>query len=553
MSVSQLDGQLYIKMIQAGAENLRRKEQEINDLNVFPIPDGDTGSNMCMTMNGGIAALSDDMSDISTASRHIADGMLMGARGNSGVILSQLFAGIADELEDCQNASAYKLAKAFRNGVKLAYSSVLKPTEGTILTVAREAADYAYSKSESISAIEDFFSEYIYCAKQSLEKTPQLLPVLAQAGVVDSGGAGLVCIAEGMMSAVDGRYELDSKPLNSQSAQTKQLDLNLFDENSIMAYGYCTECLLRLQNKKVNVESFSVDIISDYLNTIGNSVVILKNKSIVKIHVHTMTPGKVIDFCQQYGEFLTLKIENMQLQHNNTLADKIDGEQPTFAERKPYAVVAAVNGEGIKQIFYDQGADVIVEGGQCTNPSTEDFIVAFDKACADKIIVLPNNSNIILSAKQAAKLYKKSDVYVLENDSIGSGYAALSMLDTTSDNIDTIMDELRQATEGVRTIMISKSIRDTVLSDFDVKSGDYISISDKKIIACEKTKTAAARKAIKAAYSDDDSIILIIRGKTASIEEEQAVYDYVSREFVQTEVYTIYGEQDIYDFIIIME
>ena len=355
------------------------------------------------------------------------------------------------------------------------------------------------------------------------------------------------------MAVVDGGETSDGMPLHPQIAQAKQPDYSLFGENSTMTYGYCTECLLRLQSKKVNVESFSVDIISDYLKTIGDSVVILKNKSIVKIHVHTMTPGKVLDFCQQFGEFLTLKIENMQLQHNNTLSDKSTEVQAPPAESKPYAVVAVVNGEGIKNMFYEQGADVIVEGGQCTNPSAEDFIAAFDRACADKIIVLPNNGNIILTAKQAAKLYTKSEVYVLENNSIGSGYAALSMLDTTSDNIDTIMQELKDATVGVRTIMVSKSVRDAAMSDFEVKCGDYISISDKNILSCEKSKTAAACEAIKVAHNDEDSIVLLIKGSDASSDEADAVCEFVRRELAQTEVYKIDGEQDIYDFIIIME
>lgn len=547
MAVEQIDGQLYARMIQSGAARLRLNEREINGLNVFPIPDGDTGSNMCLTIDNGVNALSsEEITSVSHAAQLAAKGMLMGARGNSGVILSQLFAGMGRELSDCETASVHKLAKAFRSGVALAYEAVINPTEGTILTVAREAADFAYANALNGGSIERFFGDYLSQARKTLEKTPDMLHVLKEAGVVDSGGAGLIRIIEGMEQAVTGNEIQPAKPHSSAAAA---IDPELFTEDSEMHFGYCTECLLRLQRSKVDPESFKVEQISEYLETIGNSIVAFKTGSAVKIHVHTMTPGKVLDFCQKFGEFLTLKIENMELQHNNVIASEKREEKP----RKKFGVIAAANGDGIKQAFSDLGADFIVDGGQCMNPSTEDFIDAFDRVSAEKIIVLPNNGNIILAARQAAQLYSKAEVRVLESRSIGEGYAALTMLDTTSGNIDVIMSELECAMQGVKTVMVSRSVRDAELGGMSVRSGEYIAISEKSIIAAENERTAAAKEAVKNIISADTSILLIFRGAEASASEAEEVAEFARENFPAAEVYEIDGKQEIYDFILVSE
>lgn len=547
MAVEQIDGQLYARMIQSGAACLRLNEQEINGLNVFPIPDGDTGSNMCLTIDNGVNALSsEEITSLSHAAQLAAKGMLMGARGNSGVILSQLFAGMGRELSDCETASVHKLAKAFRSGVALAYEAVINPTEGTILTVAREAADFAYANALNSGSIERFFSDYLSQARKTLEKTPDMLHVLKEAGVVDSGGAGLIRIIEGMEQAVTGN---EIQPTERHSSTAAAIDPELFTEDSEMHFGYCTECLLRLQRSKVDPESFKVEQISEYLETIGNSIVAFKTGSAVKIHVHTMTPGKVLDFCQKFGEFLTLKIENMELQHNNVIASEKREEKP----RKKFGVIAAANGDGIKQAFSDLGADFIVDGGQCMNPSTEDFIDAFDRVNAEKIIVLPNNGNIILAARQAAQLYSKAEVRVLESRSIGEGYAALTMLDTTSGNIDVIMSELECAMQGVKTVMVSRSVRDAELGGMSVRSGEYIAISGKNIIAAENERTAAAKEAVKNIISADVNILLIFRGAEASASESEELAEFARENFPAAEVYEIDGKQEIYDYILVSE
>lgn len=547
MAVEQIDGQLYARMIQSGAARLRLNEREINGLNVFPIPDGDTGSNMCLTIDGGVNALSsENVSSVSHAAQLAAKGMLMGARGNSGVILSQIFAGMGRELSDCETASVHKLAKAFRSGVALAYEAVINPTEGTILTVAREAADYAYANALNGGSVERFFGDYLSQARKTLEKTPDMLHVLKEAGVVDSGGAGLIRIIEGMEQAVTG---IEIQPAEQHSSAPASIDPELFTEDSEMHLGYCTECLLRLQRSKVDPESFRVEQISEYLETLGNSIVAFKTGSAVKIHVHTMTPGRVLDFCQKFGEFLTLKIENMELQHNNVIASEKREEKP----RKKFGIIAVANGEGIKQSFSDLGADFIVDGGQCMNPSTEDFIGAFDRISAEKMIVLPNNGNVILAARQAAQLYSKAEVYVLESRSIGEGYAALTMLDTTSGDIDVIMNGLECAMQGVKTVMVSKSVRDAELGGMSVKSGEYIAISGKSIIAAENERVTAAKEAVKNIISADASILLIFRGADAPASEAEELAEFARESFPAAEIYEIDGKQEIYDFILVSE
>ena len=318
----QIDGISYSNMLKRAAINLRNHAGEINDLNVFPIPDGDTGDNMLLTLMGGVDALKTESPSLAEVSRNVANGMLFSARGNSGVILSQFFDGIAAGLSESEVADSHQLSKAFRMGVKHAYNAVMKPTEGTILTVARDATEFASTKKNEDA--EEFLGSFIEEGKRSLDRTPDLLPMLKKAGVVDSGAAGLICIVEGMFSALDGDTNYDYTQLNAlpSSGSASELDLDAFNEDSVLEFGYCTELLVRLQNAKTDIENFDITIITDFLQTLGDSIAAFKTGSIVKIHVHTKTPDKVLAFCQQYGEFLKLKIENMTLQHNNTLPEE---------------------------------------------------------------------------------------------------------------------------------------------------------------------------------------------------------------------------------------
>lgn len=547
-----LDGKMYTEMINAGAANLKAHAQEINDLNVFPIPDGDTGDNMLSTIMGGVADEETADESIGEAARKASDGMLLSARGNSGVILSQFFEGMASSFSGLEYADSRAFAKAFQGGVTQAYNSVMEPTEGTILTVIREATEYASSKETDTP--KEFLMEFIEEAKRSLERTPELLPVLKKAGVVDSGAAGLVYIIDGMIRAVCGEaVDLVSTVVAEKS---KKIDLDAFGPDSVLEFGYCTELLLRLMNAKVDVEGFDVKTISDYLQSIGDSVVAVKNGSVVKIHVHTMTPYKVLEYCQQYGEYLTVKIENMSLQHNSNSEEEpaavVEKDPEHSAERKKYGVVAVASGEGLKQTFLDLGCDVIVDGGQSMNPSAETLIEAFDRVNADTIFVFPNNGNIILTAHQAAKLYPSSDVRVIESHTIGDGYAALSMLAPAGD-ADSIVADLNAAMEGVLTAEISHCVRDANMDGRELKTGDYIGFAGKKLLASGTDRLKTVCETVDNMGMRDYDICIVVCGKEGTPEEAEAIEAYVNSNYRGKEVYVIDGGQDVYDYIIILE
>lgn len=545
-----VDGVLFTDMLRAGAANLCAYAQAINNLNVFPIPDGDTGDNMVLTIMGGVNALGVENPSVSEVAKQAADGMLLSARGNSGVILSQLFAGIAEGLEGLKDADTMQLGNALQCGVRHAYNAVIEPTEGTILTVAKNAANYTESRVSN--SVEEFIGDYLTEARRTLERTPDMLPVLKRAGVVDSGGAGLVYIVEGAAKALSGEMELPE--LHSYKFQdTHDVNINLFTEDSILEYGYCTELLLRLQRSKTDTEHFDVTIIADYLKKIGDSVVAFKTGSIIKIHVHTMTPDKVLRYCQKYGEFLKVKIENMSLQHNNTMLDRIKITASPESERKAYGVVAVCAGEGIKQMFLDRGADQIVDGGQSMNPSTQDFLEAFRKINAETILVLPNNGNVILSAQQAAKIYPGADVRVIESKTIGDGYTALSMLNPAVDNVNEMIDDMECAMQGVITAEVSQCVRDANILDAQVHSGDYIGFAGKEILAASNDRLDAVCATVDRLGPAGYDICILICGSAPSEEEAERAEAYIRFHYPDKEIYRIDGKQEIYDYILILE
>lgn len=542
-----LDGILFARMVNSGAANLKAHAKEINDLNVFPIPDGDTGDNMLLTMMGGVHHDEATSEGLDEMANRISSGMLLSARGNSGVILSQFFEGIKNGFSGLRTADTKEIGEAFRHGVRQAYGSVMTPTEGTILTVVREATEYACEQNTETP--EAFLNAFIDEAKRSLARTPELLPVLKKAGVVDSGAAGLIYIVDGMMRAVVGE---DVAYIGEFSEQTQELDLDAFNEDSVLEFGYCTELLVRLQNAKTDISSFDVSVVTDYLQTIGDSIVTVRNGSIIKLHVHTRQPQKVLDFCQQYGEFLKVKIENMSLQHNNTVAEEQKENAPA-KERKKYGVVAVASGEGLKQTFRERGADVIVDGGQSMNPSAEDFIAAFDEVNADVIFVFPNNGNIVLTAQQAAHLYDKSDVRVIESTTIGAGYASLAMLDTGSGDTDQIVSELTEAMQGVITAEISHCIRDAKMDNTEVHTGDYIGFVGKELLAANPNRLVTVCETIDALKFSQYDFCILICGKDATDEEARRIEAYVNARYRGKEIYIIDGGQDVYDYIMIIE
>lgn len=546
---NKINAKLFEQMIYGGVYNLYENLQEVNDLNVFPIPDGDTGENMYATIKNGLDELKKENSNmLCEKAKAMANGMLLGARGNSGVILSQLFAGIADGLKDLNEVDLKTFCSALKQGVKYAYNSVSHPVEGTILTVAREAVENTDIKVNEVKSVEEFFKLYLNEMKNSLRRTPDLLSVLKEAGVIDSGGAGLVYIIEGFCNALGGNVQIDETSINRQD--NSSIDISKFNEYSIMEYGYCTELLLQLQHRKTNIKSFSLERLKEFLNSIGDSVVAFKTGSIVKIHVHTMEPNLVLGYTLQFGEFLTVKIENMTLQHNETIKNE---KEKIKRSRRKYATICVASGDGLINLFKEMGSDYVISGGQTRNPSSEKFIEAFDEVNADNIFVLPNNSNIILTAKQAANIYKESNVIVIESKSEGEGYAALSMLDYSSDDCNKIERQFYEDIKDITSAMIAKSIRDTTLNGVNVKVGEYMGFTNKELYVSKKEKIDALMSLIDIIDKKNKYCIIVVYGKSVTELEKEKLKEFINDKYSLMEFYEIEGGQDVYDFLLFLQ
>ncbi len=551
--VKEIDGELFDRMILGGVACLQANSQKVNDLNVFPIPDGDTGENMFLTLRGGFEELSRSTdTTLSGKATAMAKGMLYGARGNSGVILSQLFYGLSLGLAGLEKADLVQFATALKEGVKCAYGAVTHPVEGTILTVAREAVENAFSAITEEMSVEQFFSLYLDEMKKSLEKTPDLLAVLKEAGVIDSGGAGLVYITQGFCNAFSSD-EIDKVQFSTRDT-AKSVDFSLFTEDSEMQFGYCTELLVRLQNAKTDIANFDAKPVIEFLESIGDSVVAVVTGSVLKIHVHTFTPWKVFEYCQRFGEYLTVKVENMTLQHNETKEEPKEEiiKMPKRARRK-YATVTTANGNGIADIFREMGADAVVEGGQTNNPSAEDFVASYEEVNADFIFVLPNNGNIIMSAKQSAEIYKDSKIIVVESKSIGDGYSALSMLDYSSDDPEEIANQMRASMAETVTGMVARSVRTTSLNGVEVRENEYMGFTDHNMLVCTPDKTVTLKSLMDSLAVTEKEYVIVSYGKMVSEQEKEAVREFMSADFSAVELYEIEGQQEVYDFLVIVE
>ncbi len=556
-NIKYLGGLLLKKMAFGGAKELRTNADEVNKLNVFPVPDGDTGDNMRMTIESGISEMENiDSDNIGTVMKSLSHGMLLGARGNSGVILSQFFAGTAKGLESAEKADPVTLGKALELGVKQAYSSVMTPTEGTILTVAREAVEYAVSRITPKSTIRSLFADLSKEMNRSLERTPEILTVLKEAGVVDSGAAGLFYIIDGFNRVLNGNEVVDWETEVLPETKKCAPAANAFGPDSVMTYGYCTEFLLQLQNSKTDIESFDVEALKAFLVSVGDSIVAFKTDSIVKVHVHTLVPEKVIEYARRFGEFLTVKIENMSLQHSELKTDdtSVTDEKSEEVNKKTYGVVTVCNGEGIENLFHDLGADVTVTGGQTHNPSTSDFIEAFDKIPAEHIFVFPNNSNIFMAAQQAADLYEKARVHVIPSKNIGTGYVALSSLEFDNPDIDSVIDNMESAMKRVTAGYISPSIRDADMNGIHINNGDTIGIIDKEIVVADADRKEASFKLASMLLNMPEKFMLtVFCGADSNQQEREELERYLSENHSSAEVYFIEGGQEIYPYIFVAE
>ena len=550
-----IDGQIFERLVICGVERLKEQVGVINDLNVFPIPDGDTGDNMLSTISGGLTAMKKVRENsIGKKAKALSDEMLLHARGNSGVIFSQFFYGLSCGLNGLDVADMNQITAALKEGVKKGYSSVVKPVEGTMLTVAREAAEKSADHIDENTDLLTFAEDYVSEMKESLKRTPDLLYVLKEAGVVDSGGAGLLCMAEGVKDAITGGGD-EIAATETTGDTAKEVDLDKFTEDSVMEFGYCTEFLLRLQKIKTDVSAFDVKVIIDYLNTIGDSIVAFKTGTIIKVHVHTLTPHKALEFCQQFGEFLTVKIENMTLQHNETAKEKKNDIRDEFKvkkARKEYGLCTVASGEGLKAILLELGADAVVDGGQTKNPSVGDFLKAFDEINAENIFVLPNNKNIIMAAQSAADIYEGGKVFVIPTKDVGQGYSALSMLDYSGSPKE-IAERLKSDSEDVVTGMVTNSVRDADINGVNIKKGDYIGFTDKTMLSSTSDKVKTAIDLVEKLGGDEKTLATVIYGVNATEEDRKRLYENMTERFKNIETYEIDGGQEVYDFILMIE
>ena len=544
MQTVSMNGKTFRKLFMNGHQSLVNDVDRINELNVFPVPDGDTGTNMKMTMDGGFNAVyRSKENNLGLLLKDLARGMVFSARGNSGVILSQFFKGLSLGLEGNESVGVEEFAAAMINGVHQAYKVVNNPTEGTILTVMREASQFAYdAKTESF---EDYFKVYLTEAHKSLANTPELLPVLKKAGVVDSGAAGFIEIIEGMALAIDGHM---LETIERTDFEVHTINPSGFNADSELEFGYCTEFILQLQNKKVDIKNFDLKVITDFLEQIGNSIVAFVDDDIVKVHVHTFEPGKVITYCQQFGEYVTFKMENMSVQHSETNFE----QQEEVAEYKENTIVAVSSGDGITEVFKGMGVDYVVSGGQTMNPSTDDFLAAFSKLNTKNIIVFPNNSNIIMAAKQAAENYDKANVVVIETKTIAQCYSALSVL--CDDDFDSMLSAIQMAVSNVTSFEVTYAIRDSKIDDFDIKENDFLGFVNHRMATVSKTKLDSIKDLFNTLEDiDEKEVVTILYGSDVTEEEIEEVVNYIESTYDWMEVGAISGGQKVYSFIIAVE
>ncbi len=548
--MEKISGLLFKQMLESGMNNLSNHSAEIDALNVFPVPDGDTGTNMHLTVSNGVKeALKTDSNSIGAIAKTLSRGLLMGARGNSGVITSQIFRGFYQAIEDLDEMDASQLAHALVNGSRVAYRAVMRPVEGTILTVVREAADYtyAYTITEEVTDCVAVMRKMVDEANASLLRTPELLPVLAEVGVVDSGGKGLCTILEGFLSAMmQEPIALDGQvATSSESVQAKV-------EGQEEEYGFCTEFILKLSEN--GIRNFSEQSFKDELATIGNSIVCVQDEDLVKVHVHTLEPFTAIKMGKRQGRFIKLKVENMQEQHDNILEKENEEEtvaESKKAEHKKYALITVAPGDGIRDMFKELRVDIVVGGGQTMNPSTEDFVSAIEKLNADHIFILPNNSNIILAANQAAQVCSDQDIHVLPTKTIPQGLSACIMFNPEVELEDNL-SEMNDAINNVKSGEVTYAIKDTTYDGLEIKKDEFMGILGKAIVVSNPDCMDVTKRLLDKMLDEDSELVTLIYGDTSTQEQAEEIAEYIE-ENSDAEVEIHEGNQPVYSFIIGVE
>lgn len=547
-----ISGKMLRDAVISGANNIINNKNMVDELNVFPVPDGDTGTNMSMTIRNAVAELKmmgDDVS-VGAVAKTTASAMLRGARGNSGVILSLLFRGLSKGLKDMTEAGGQDIAKALGLGVEAAYKSVMKPTEGTILTVARESSEAASKKAAETNEPAEIFRTISAAARESLDKTPELLPVLKKAGVVDAGGMGYLVIINGMLEVIEGRKPIEAEE-DEDSSKEPVITNAAGSVKADIEFTYCTEFLIRRKHDSKDIKGLKA-----YLESIGDSVVVVEDEDIIKVHLHTEHPGKALEQGILFGSLTNLKIENMKEQHK-TQEKKVEMAkkkqvQPVKPE-KDFGFVSVVNGAGLESIFTDLGVDSIVRGGQTSNPSTEDIAAAIMATPARNVFVLPNNKNIIMAAEQATKLINDRKVIVLQSRTVPQGISAMIAFDPSADVNENSVN-MTSALDNVGTGAVTFAVRDSEFDDKKIKKGDILAMENGKLALVERDVKKALVKITKRLVKGDSSYITVIYGSDVTDDDANEAYELLKSKLdSDLEIVLVNGGQPIYYYIVSVE
>ena len=547
MNFTKINGGHFYSMMSNAALRLEEKSDYVNSLNVFPVPDGDTGTNMSMTFRTAVKEISEtDLKSIGEVSKKMAKGALMGARGNSGVILSQILRGISKGLENKEEVNSKEFANAILEGSKAAYKAVMRPTEGTILTVIKSAGETAI-KNNDVEDIASLMKKICIESKMTLDKTPEMLPALKKAKVVDSGGMGLLIILQGMLEALNNNLEI-SNIENNSGVTIKESNLNTLNEEDIK-FGYCTEFIILGDAKYADDFRKSIE-------NMGDSEIVVGYDDIIKVHIHTNDPGKVLSKAVLIGELSKIKIDNMREEHRELLGDLQNQIMETSVAKeidggKKYAFVSIAMGEGIANIFEDLGVDKVIEGGQTMNPSTQDILKAIDTINAEHIIIFPNNKNIIMAANQAAEMSDK-DIRVVPTKTIPQGITCITMFNG-EDDIDTNMENLNSVMEVVKTASVTYAVRDTEMDGKQIKEGDILGLIEGKISEVGNDVCVVARKLLENLVNDDSELITIFKGKDMKDNDISMFINEIEEKYSNLDVQYYNGDQPLYYMIMSVE
>ena len=549
--MEKINGLVLAKMIDLGSKNLAKNAEKINSLNVFPVPDGDTGTNMNLSMSSGAKETAANVvENIGELGKSFSKGLLMGARGNSGVILSQLFRGMSQHIAGKSEIDAKEFAAAIQNGVSIAYKAIIKPVEGTILTVAREAAEAGVKAAENTTSIIEVMDAIYLEAQESLKRTPELLPILKEVGVVDSGGQGLVCVYQGFVAALKGE-EIEGL----DTVETNVVDMQFEDDHDMdfmspedIVYGFCTEFTVRLDKDK---KEFNEDKFREDMSKFGDSLLVISDSEYVKIHVHTETPGEVFNYGQQYGELIKIKSDNMREQHREVLRKQEAKQVSAPKEVKEQAMISISMGAGLSKVLKSMGVDYIVEGGQTMNPSTEDIMKAIKEVNAKNIYIFPNNKNIQLAAKQAAELAEEN-VFVIESKTAPQGLAAVMVFNSQLSPEENFAN-MQEVLSTVSTLEVTHAVRDTNIEGVEIKKDQFMGIKDGKIVVSDLSLNTVLEELLEKSLDEDKEIVTLYLGEDSTDEYTDFLEELLENKYPDVEVELIESGQPVYPYIIGVE